>query len=225
MASFFLLLNTTLASFSLPIAEKWREKTYFLPKIGHIQVQKRVLPFSWWVILYLCFAKIKQLSSAIQAKDTAIERMTKKCHIGLFLKSLCFSHTMKATVYGKQQSWVGSLNKYKHSFSTEIASPWFNYRSCQSRWKNMAPDKARPHSLISHGPFSHPEMHRHPSAKSQIKPWDGGTCPKHPGNFTVSSCWMPLTPQKWGLFNFDNCPWFFSSTRHLHNNDSCFLYE
>lgn len=33
-------------------------------------------------------------------------------------------------------------------------------------------------------------------------------CPKHPGNFTVLSYWMPLTPQKWGLFSFDNCPWF-----------------
>lgn len=50
-----------------------------------------------------------------------------------------------------------------------MPSPRFNYRSCQSRWKNTAPDKARPHSLNSHRLYSHPEMHRHPSANSQIK--------------------------------------------------------
>lgn len=153
--------------------------------------------------------------------------MTEKCHIGHLLKAVCFLHTMAATVYGRQQRRVLSVNKYKHSCSAEMASPWFNYRSCQSRWKNTAPDKSRPHSLISHRPFSHPEMHRHPSAKTAKSnlEMEAFCCPKHPGNFTVSTCWMPLTPQKWGLFNFNNCSWFFSNTEHLHNNGSCIVYE
>lgn len=85
------------------------------------------------------------------------------------VKSRLLFHTMTATLYGRQQRRVVSVNKYKHCCSAEMASPWFNYRSCQSKWKNTAPDKAQPHSLILHRPFSHLEMHRHPSANSQIK--------------------------------------------------------
>lgn len=105
------------------------------------------------------------------------------------------------------QSEVVSAYQYKHSCSAEMASPCFNYPSYQLRWKDTAPDKARPHSLILHRPFSHHQMQRRPSANSQMKPRDG-CCPKHQANCTASSYWMPVTPHKWGLFYPDNCPWF-----------------
>lgn len=118
--------------------------------------------------------KLGNFASLYKVEDTVLQRVTEKCHKDHLLKAVCFFHTMKATVCARQQSRVVSVNKYKHSCSAEMASPWFNYRSCQSRWKNTAPDKARPHSLILHRSFSHPEMHRHPSANSQIKPRDRG---------------------------------------------------
>lgn len=65
---------------------------------------------------------------------------------------------------GSQSGWQSVWHSYQASSSayiitssTEMAS-LFNYPSCQLRWKNTASDKACPHSLISHRPFSHHQM-------------------------------------------------------------------
>lgn len=104
-------------------------------------------------------------------------------------------------------SIVVSVYQNKHSCSAEMATSCFNYPSRQLRWKDTAPDKARPHSFILQRLFSHRQMQRRPSANSRMKPRDG-CCPKHRANCTALSYWMTLTPHKWGLFYPDNCPWF-----------------
>lgn len=170
---------STLASFfSLQRSVVKRKKTYLLPELGNFQfscefqTEKYLLAAEKSSIFVL--REIKQFPPLYQVKYIVVQKAPEKCCVGHLLKAVCLLRTMTATLYGRQQSRVVSVNKYKHSCSAEMASPWFNYRSCQSRWKNTAPDKARPHSLISHRPFSHPEMHRHPSANSQIKPGDAG---------------------------------------------------
>ena len=95
-------------------------------------------------------------------------------HKPLAKNQFAFSTQWRHSVWQTTKLSSQRKNKYKHSCSTVTASPWFNYRSCQSRGKNTAPDTTRRHSLILHGPFSHPEAHRHLSANSQTKPWDGG---------------------------------------------------
>lgn len=147
-------------------------KNVLFPPLGHFQFLRSSKGCNIFSSVHLCFVKIEKFYSTILCQWQYCSNGDRKMPHKLLVKSSLRFHTMKAAVYSGQQSRVVSVNKYKHSCSAEMASPWFNYLSCQSQWKNTPPDKARPHSLMSYRAFSHPEMHRHPSANSQIKPRD-----------------------------------------------------
>lgn len=155
----------------------------------------------WSLLLYICFSL-----SFFEIVLLLYPLFCSHCHWNSSSLMLFFTQWQPECM-AFLQSVVVSVYQYKHSCSTEMASPCFNYPSCQLRWKDTAPDKARPHSLILHRPFSHHQMQRRPSANSQMKPRHG-CCPKHRANCTALSYWMPLTPHKWGLFYPDNCPRF-----------------
>lgn len=156
------------------------------------------------------FVEIKEICSALQSQRHCHSESGCTMPHRPFVKScLLFSPTEWSPQCMTFLQNTVSIYKYKHSCSTEMASPWFNYRSCQSGYKNTAPDKACPHSLILHRPFHTLRCKDTLQQTVKSNPEMEAFCsPKHPGNFIVSSYRMPLTPQKWGLFSFDNCPWF-----------------
>lgn len=96
----------------------------------------------WSLLLYICIFSVKF-------------RQVSHCHWNSSSLML-FSTQWQPEYTTFLQSVVVSVYQYKHSCSTAMASPCINYPSCQLRWKDTAPDKARPHSLISHWPFFTP---------------------------------------------------------------------
>lgn len=147
----------------------------------------------WSLFLYICFFLYFFLIALLLYPLFCI---VSHCHWNSSSLMLFFTQWQPECTIFLQSKVVGAY-QYKHSCSTEMASPCFNYPSYQLRWKDTAPDKARPHSLILHRPFSHHQMQRRPSANSQMKPRDG-CCPKHQANCTVQ---RRVTECLWHLTN------------------------